>query len=79
MKEEAQRKGQSVSPSCCITASSFTTFGRDVTLLTQIRMVKTMVFPVVLYRREGRTVKKAERRRTDAFELWCWRRLLGVP
>ena len=79
MKEEAQRKGQSVYPSCCITASSFTKFGRDVTLLTKIRIVKTMVFPVVFYRREGRTVKKAERRRTDAFELWCWRRLLGVP
>ena len=52
---------------------------RDITLLTKIRLVKTMVFPVVMYGCESWTVKKAERRRIDAFELWCWRRLLRVP
>ena len=52
---------------------------RDITLLTKICLVKAMVFPVVMYGRESWTVKKAERRRTDAFELWCWRRLLRVP
>ena len=46
---------------------------------TKIRLVKAMVFPVVMYGCESWTVKKAERRRTDAFELWCWRRLLRVP
>ena len=51
---------------------------RDITLLTKVRLVKAMVFPVVLYGCESRTVKKAERRRIDAFELWCWRRLLRV-
>ena len=49
---------------------------RDITLPTKIRMVKAMVFPVVMYGCESWTVKKAERRRIDAFELWCWRRLL---
>ena len=48
---------------------------RDITLLTKIRLVKAMVFPVVMYGCESWTVKKAERRRIDAFELWCWRRL----
>ena len=52
---------------------------RDITLLTNVRLVKAMVFPVVMYGRESWTVKKAERRRIDAFELWCWRRLLRVP
>ena len=52
---------------------------RDITLLTKFRLVKVMVFPVVIYGCESWTVKKAERRRTDAFELWCWRRLLRVP
>ena len=52
---------------------------RDVTLPTKIHLVKAMVFPVVMYGCESWTVKKAERRRIDAFELWCWRRLLGVP
>ena len=52
---------------------------RDVTLPTKVRLVKAMVFPVVMYGCENWTVKKAERRRTDAFELWCWRRLLRVP
>ena len=47
--------------------------------LTKVRLVKTMVFPVVMYGCESWTVKKAERRRIDAFELWCWRRLLRVP
>ena len=52
---------------------------RDVTLPTNVRLVKAMVFPVVMYGCESWTIKKAERRRTDAFELWCWRRLLRVP
>ena len=52
---------------------------RDITLLTKVRLVKAMVFPVVMYGCERWTVKKAERRRIDAFELWCWRRLLRVP
>ena len=52
---------------------------REITLLTKVRLVKAMVFPVVMYGSESWTVKKAEHRRTDAFELWCWRRLLRVP
>ena len=52
---------------------------RDVTLPTKVRLVKAMVFPVVMYGYESWTVKKAECRRIDAFELWCWRRLLRVP
>ena len=52
---------------------------RDITLPTKIRLVKAVVFPLVMYGCESWTVKKAERRRTDAFELWCWRRLLRVP
>ena len=52
---------------------------RDITLQSKVRLVKAMVFPVVMYGCESWTVKKAERRRIDAFELWCWRRLLGVP
>ena len=52
---------------------------RDITLPTKIRLVKAMVFPVVMYGCESWTVKKAERRRIDAFEVWCWRRLLRVP
>ena len=51
---------------------------RDITLPTKVCLVKTMVFPVVMYGCESWTVKKAERRRIDAFELWCWRRLLRV-
>ena len=51
----------------------------DITLPTKVRLVKVMVFPVVGYRCESWTVKKAERRRADAFELWCWRRLLRFP
>ena len=52
---------------------------RDITLPTKVRLVKAMVFPVVMYGYEIWTVKKAEHRRIDAFELWCWRRLLRVP
>ena len=52
---------------------------RDITLPTNVHLVKAVVFPVVLYRCESWTVKKAERRRIDAFEVWCWRRLLRVP
>ena len=51
---------------------------RDTTLLTKVRLVKAMVFPVVMYGCESWTIKKAEHRRIDAFELWCWRRLLRV-
>ena len=52
---------------------------RDITLPTKVHLVKAMVFPVVMYGCESWTVKKAERQRIDAFELWCWRRLLKVP
>ena len=52
---------------------------RDITLPTKVNLVKAMVFPVVMYGCESWTVKKAERRRIDAFELWCWRRYLRVP
>ena len=52
---------------------------RDITLPTKVRLVKAMVFPVVTYRCESWTMKKAEHQRIDAFELWCWRRLLRVP
>ena len=51
----------------------------DITLLTKVCLVKTMVFPVIMYGCESWTVKKAERQRIDAFELWCWRRLFRVP
>ena len=51
----------------------------DITLLTKVHLVKAMIFPVVMYGCESWTVKKTEHRRTDAFELWCWRRLLRVP
>ena len=52
---------------------------RDITLPTKVRLVKAMVFQVVMYGCESWTIKKAEHQRTDAFELWCWRRLLKVP
>ena len=52
---------------------------RDITLSTKVRLVKAMIFPVVMYGCESWTVKKADRQRTDALELWCWRRLLRVP
>ena len=51
---------------------------RDITLSTKVRLVKAMIFPVVMYGCESWTIKKAEHRRTDAFELWCWRGLLRV-
>ena len=53
--------------------------GRDTTLATKVRLVKAVVFPVVTYGCESWTIKKAERQRIDAFELWCWRRLLKSP
>ena len=53
--------------------------GRDITLPTKVHLVKAMVFLVVIYGCESWTIKKAEHRIIDAFELWCWRRLLGVP
>ena len=52
---------------------------RDITLLTKVRLVKAMVFPVMMYGCQSQTIKKAERWRMDAFEQWCWRRLLRVP
>ena len=52
---------------------------RDITLLTKVHIVKAMDFPVVMYRCESWTIKKAEHERIDAFEVWCWRRLLTVP
>ena len=52
---------------------------KDITLSTKVRLVKAMVFPVVMYICESWTIKKAEHQRIDAFELWCWRRLLRVP
>ena len=52
---------------------------RDITLPTKVHLVKAMVFPVVMYGCESWTIKKAKHRRIDAFELWCWRRLLRVP
>ena len=52
---------------------------RDITLPTKVRLVKAMVFPVVMYGCESWTIKKTEQQRIDAFELWCWRRLLRVP
>ena len=52
---------------------------RDITLPTKVCLVKAMVFPVVMYEYESWTIKKAKHRKTDAFELWCWRRLLRVP
>ena len=62
-----------------MTSLDSTLKSRDITLPTKVRLVKTIVFPVVMYGCESWTIKKAERRRTDAFELWCWRRLLRVP
>ena len=52
---------------------------RDITLSTKVHLLKAMVFPLVMYGCESWTIKKAERQRIDAFELWCWRRLLRVP
>ena len=58
---------------------SISLFSRDITLPTKVHLVKTIVFPVIMYGCESWTVKKAEHWRSDAFELWCWRRLLRVP
>ena len=74
----------SVSPSICHEVKVMTNLdsilkSRDITLPTKVHLVKAMVFPVVMYGCESWTVKKAECRRIDAFELWCWRRLLRVP
>ena len=66
------------SPSICHNLDSIFK-SRDITLPTKVRLVKAMVLPVVMYGCESWTVKKAERQRIDAFELWCWRRLLRVP
>ena len=52
---------------------------RDITLPTKVHLIKAMVFPVIMYEFESWTIKKAERQRIDAFELWCWERLLRVP
>ena len=52
---------------------------RDITLPTKVHLIKAMVFPVVMYGCQSWTIKKAEHQRIDAFDLWCWRRLLGVP
>ena len=62
-----------------MTNSDSTLKSRDITLPTKVRLVKALVFPVVVYGCENWTIKKAESWRIDAFELWCWRRLLGVP
>ena len=62
-----------------ITNLDFILKSRDITLLTNVHLIKAMVFPVVIYGCESWIVKKAERPRIDAFELWCWRRLLRVP
>ena len=58
---------------------AMTNLDRDINLPTKVRIVKAMVFPVVVYGCESWTIKKAEHQRIDAFELWCWRRLLRVP
>ena len=52
---------------------------RDITLSTRVHIIKDMIFPVVMYRCESQTIKRSEHRRIDAFELWCWKRLLRVP
>ena len=62
-----------------LTSFKCTAKSRDITLPTKVRLVEAMVFPVVMYGCESWTVKKADHGRIDAFELWCWRRLLGVP
>ena len=63
----------------CLTNLDSTLKSRDITLSTKVCLVKAMIFPVVMYGCESWTVKKGEHRRIDAFELWCWRRLLRVP
>ena len=70
---------QIIPPSSSPTESNSILKSRDITLPTKVHLVKAMVFPVVMYGCERWTVKKAEHRRIDAFEVWCWRRLLRVP
>ena len=62
-----------------MTSSDSILKSRDITLMTKVRLVKAMAFPVVMYGCESWTIQKAECQRIDAFELWCWRRLLRVP
>ena len=62
-----------------ITNLDSTVKSRDITLPTKVDKVKAMIFPVVMYRCESWTIKTAKRQRTDAFELWCWRKLLSIP
>ena len=71
--------GKSTGVGCHITNLDSILKSRDITLLTKVCLVKAMVFLVVMYGRESWTIKKAEHQRIDAFELWCWRRLLRVP
>ena len=75
----SQRVGHN--KSCSMSGSNLDSIlkSRDITLPTNVCLVKAMVFPVVIYGCENWTIKKAVRQRTDAFELWCWRRLLRVP
>ena len=70
---------RSVNLDCTFFTILRTKKSRDITLSIKVHLVKAMVFPVVMYGCESWTVKKAEHRRMDAFELWCWRRLLRVP
>ena len=58
---------------------AMTNLDRDITLLTKVSIVKTTLFPVLMYRCDSWTIKKAENQRIDAFKLWCWRKLLRVP
>ena len=78
LKTDAQSQGKKA-VACIWSGKSPTLKSRNITLPTKVRLVKAMVFPVVMYGCESCTVKKAEHRRLDAFELWCWRRLLRVP
>ena len=73
--------GGAVFPPCYLPGANLDSIfkSRDITLPTKVHLVKAMVFPVLMYGCESWTVKKAEHRRIDAFELWCWRRLLRVP
>ena len=72
-------KGRLVPGRQAMTNLDNTLKSRDITLLTKVHMVKSMVFPVVKYGCENWTIKKAEHQRIDAFEVWCWRRVLRVP
>ena len=76
MVTEAMKSKDAYSLEAVITDLDSILKNRDITLSTKVHLVKAMVFPVVMYGYESWTVKKAENRRIDAFELWCWRRLL---